>query len=251
MKEPGFYPDPDGSDGPHQRYRYWDGEAWESKTPTAGLVKKTPTARVVKWDLPPWPVVMAFVATALFFIWAAVTGGGDGGSKSSPSSNSDHSSSSVSTQPREVATTTTATVTVTQTAAPTTTNFTPPAPQPESKLVPGLMLPAGSVLHPPVSDAPPPGMPAIPTPDGMKLDHESWTVPLSPADTASALKPQLPIRKPLHGIPWCEELNGSSLRQWDWASSTYAIVVGVTDEKDGTNVWITRGLDDTGRGGCD
>lgn len=163
------------------------------------------------------------------------------------------------TKPRvvEATKTTTSTVTVTQTGTPTTTTptITTPTPtlatQPESKLITGLLLPAGSVLNPPVSDELPQGMPPLPTPDGVESEYESWTVPLGKSATAAALKDQLPIRKPLDGIPWCGEFDTGTLHQVDWASSTYTIVVSVSNWDEVTNVRISRGLDDTGRGGCD
>lgn len=82
---------------------------------------------------------------------------------------------------------------------------------PKSRLIPDLSLPLDS------------------TESRGSTDIEIWSSPLDTTGTASVLRVQLPIGKPLQGVGWCEETKNSKtgLIVWTWADKTEWMNVSV------------------------
>jgi hypothetical protein len=95
---------------------------------------------------------------------------------------------------------------------PTSSPSAPPTgPPPQSDLVPGLTLPAGSAAQP-------------------NLDNpawERWDVPTPYADTVRSLRGQLPVGSQFNGLPFCFEGVENDLTIWGWGTTTDAITVVV------------------------
>ena len=127
----------------------------------------------------------------------------------------------------------TETVTVTAATPPPPSTAAPAADGVRSELLP-ITLPAGTKA----------------ACCGKHEGLEVWNAPTAYSYNVQMLREQLPIKQTFEGLPWCSQtINGKlGLTQWDWASKTESIVVGV--DSDGM-ISLSRGPDEEGRDGCD
>jgi hypothetical protein len=89
----------------------------------------------------------------------------------------------------------------------------------------GLTMPPGSR---PMPQTPASGWCAT----GCNYPHEEWISGTGVHNTVSVIRPQLPIGRPLNGVPWCtEDDTAPTMPMWMWEGKpgTSEIEVGVTD----------------------
>lgn len=77
---------------------------------------------------------------------------------------------------------------------------------------------------------------------------ESWKTLTGVAYNVQMLRAQLPVGKPFLGVAWCSGLPFGTMQQWDWATSTQAIVVSANDRGE---ISLYYGPTEYGRQDCD
>lgn len=96
----------------------------------------------------------------------------------------------------------------------------------QSRLFPGVFVPAGAELGPSEDTAP---------------GAERWDIRLAYRDTVTQETALLPIGKRLSGLPWCRTQVDSDGVMWIWGKGPNALIVGANEVSSNVSVIVIRG----------